>query len=133
MAVIQITLPNPINTSLQAKTSTVATNSSSHVDTGSWDLVYFVNLDADGKQTGDIVKLGECIAVVAGDTTYAVDVQTTGDELLPVSGDYIFFGKNTEIETSGISGYYAEVTMKNDSTEKAELFAVSSELTLSSK
>ena len=90
-------------------------------------------MDADGEQTGNIVKLGECIAVIAGDTTYTVDVQTTGEELLPVSGDYIFFGKNTEIETSGISGYYAEVTMKNDSTEKAELFAVSSELTLSSK
>tara|TARA_B100001059_G_C17774969_1_gene550701 strand:+ start:1013 stop:1414 length:402 start_codon:yes stop_codon:yes gene_type:complete len=133
MATITLTLPNPINTSLQAKTSSVATNSSSHVDTGSWDLVYFVNLDADGKQTGDIVKLGECIAVVAGDNTYTIDVQTTGDELLPVSGDYIFFGKNTEIETSGVAGYYAEVTMKNNSTEKAELFAVSSEVTVSSK
>tara|TARA_R100001463_G_scaffold21108_1_gene50996 strand:- start:34 stop:435 length:402 start_codon:yes stop_codon:yes gene_type:complete len=133
MATITLTLPNPINTSLQAKTSSVATSSSSYVDTGSWDLVYFARLDASGKQIGDIVKLGECIAVVAGDTTYTIDVQTTGDELLPVSGDYIFFGKNTEIETSGVSGYYAEVTMKNDSTKKAELFAVSSEITISSK
>ena len=133
MAVIQITLPNPVNVSLQAKTAGIATDTSSHIDTGSWDLVYFANLDADGKQTGDIVKLGECIAVVEGATTYTVDVQTTGNELLPISGDYIFFGKNTEVENSGLTGYYAEVTMKNDSTQKAELFAVSSQITLSSK
>jgi len=133
MATITLTLPNPINTSLQAKTATVASASSYTTDKGSWDIVYFARLDVAGKQVGDVVKLGECIAVVAGDTTYTVDVQTTGTELLPVSGDYIFFGKNTEIETSGLSGYYVEVLMKNDSTKKAELFAVSSEVTLSSK
>jgi len=133
MATITITLPNPINTSLQAKTATVASSSSYATDKGSWDIIYFVKLDVAGKQVGDIIKLGECIAITAGDTTYTVDVQTTGNELLPEAGDYIFFGKNTEIETSGVAGYYAEVTMKNDSTEQAELFAVSSEIILSSK
>lgn len=133
MATITITLPNPINTSLQAKTATVASSSSYTTDKGSWDIIYFVRLDVAGKQVGDIIKLGECIAITTGDTTYTVDVQTTGNELLPEAGDYIFFGKNTEIETSGVAGYYAEVTMKNDSTEQAELFAVSSEIILSSK
>ena len=114
MATIRITLPLPVNTSLQPKVSTIASDTSNTADSGGWDIIYFVKM-VDGKQSGGVIELGECIAVVAGDTTYTVDVQTTGTELLPVSGDYIFFGKNTEIETSGLSGYYIEVLMKNDS------------------
>jgi len=133
MAVIQITLPNPVNVSLQAKTATVASSSSYITDKGSWDLVYFTKIDVTGKQVGGVVKLGECIAVVTGATTYTIDVQTTGTEILPVSGDYVFFGKNTEVETSGISGYYSEIEMVNDSAKQSELFAVSSQITLSSK
>ena len=133
MAEITITLPNPVNASLQAKLSTVSSSTSQTLDKGSWDIIYFVNLDVAGKQVGEVIKLGECIAVTAGTTTYTVTVQTTGTELLPVSGDYIFFGKNTEIETSGVAGYYSEIEMTNDSTAKAELFAVSSEVAVSSK
>ena len=133
MAEITITLPNPVNASLQAKLSTVSSSTSQTLDKGSWDIIYFVNLDVAGKQVGEVIKLGECIAVTAGTTTYTVIVQTTGTELLPVSGDYIFFGKNTEIETSGVAGYYSEIEMTNDSTAKAELFAVSSEVAVSSK
>ena len=133
MAEITITLPNPVNASLQAKLSTVSSSTSQTLDKGSWDIIYFVNLDVAGKQVGEVTKLGECIAATAGTTTYTVTVQTTGTELLPVSGDYIFFGKNTEIETSGVAGYYSEIEMTNDSTAKAELFAVSSEVAVSSK
>ena len=133
MAVIQITLPNPVNVSLQAKTATVASSSSYITDKGSWDLVYFTKIDVTGKQVGSVIKLGECIAVATGATTYTIDVQTTGTEILPVSGDYVFFGKNTEVETSGVSGYYSEIEMVNDSAKQSELFAVSSQITLSSK
>ena len=52
---------------------------------------------------------------------------------VPNEGDYLFFAKNTNINTPGIMGYYAEVEMINDSTEQAELFTVSSEVNESSK
>ena len=127
MATIRITLPLPVNTSLQPKTSTVSDNSSNVADSGGWDIIYFVKMK-DGKQDGDIIELGECIAVAEGETTYTIDVETDGDEILPTANDYIFFGKNKKISTSSLRGYFAEVEMKNDSTASAELFAVSAEV-----
>ena len=43
------------------------------------------------------------------------------------------FAKNNKVNTSGLTGYYAEVEMKNDSTEEIELYAVNSEVVQSSK
>jgi len=49
------------------------------------------------------------------------------------SSSFIMFKKNEIINNSGLKGYYAEVNFKNNSIEKAELFAVSSEISQSSK
>jgi hypothetical protein len=49
------------------------------------------------------------------------------------SDSFIMFKKNEIINMSGVKGYYAEVKFKNNSTEKTELFAVSSEIVQSSK
>jgi len=132
MATIRITLPNPVNKSLQAKTAAVASDTASQTDSGGWDIIYFVKI-VDGKQSGSIIKLGECIAYTEGTSTYTIDVQTTGNEILPTANDYIFFGKDNKISTSSLNGYYAEVEMTNDSTASAELFAVSAEVVESSK
>ena len=48
-------------------------------------------------------------------------------------GDYIFFMKNNLVEQSSLVGYYNAVTLKNDSPERAELFAVSCNVVESSK
>ena len=136
---IDIKLPLPVNPSLTAKLATVASDTEDSPDTGAWDIVYFSRVNfSTGKQIGEVVRLGECIALTnpsAEDelTTYTIGVQTTGTELLPVAGDYVFFGKDTKINTSGLKGYYAEVEMKNDSNSQAELFSVSSEISVSSK
>tara|TARA_R100001163_G_scaffold65057_1_gene60949 strand:- start:2795 stop:3178 length:384 start_codon:yes stop_codon:yes gene_type:complete len=127
MATIRITLPLPVNTSLQPKLSNVANSTANIADSGGWDIIYFVKM-VNGKQSGDVIELGECIAVVEGTTTYTIDVETDGDEILPTANDYIFFGKNNKISTSSLRGYFAEVEMKNDSTASAELFAVSAEV-----
>ncbi len=127
MATIRITLPLPVNASLQPKVSTVASSTPNTSDSGGWDIIYFVKM-VDGKQSGGVIELGECIAVVQGTTTYTIDVETDGNEILPTANDYIFFGKNNKISTSSLRGYFAEVEMKNDSTASAELFAVSAEV-----
>ena len=132
MATIRITLPNPVNKSLQAKIAAVASNTDSDTDNGGRDIIYFVKM-VDGKQSGDIIQLGECIAYTEGTSTYTIDVQTTGTELLPTANDFIFFGKDNRISTSSLNGYYAEVEMTNDSTASAELFAVTAEVFESSK
>ena len=52
---------------------------------------------------------------------------------LPAANDYIMFEKNKQVNTSGLKGYYADVTFTNYSNNYAELFAISSEVTPSSK
>jgi len=51
----------------------------------------------------------------------------------PSNGGYWFFVKNQIVNMNGLSGYYAEAKFENDSTAKAELYAVSSEVSESSK
>jgi hypothetical protein len=51
----------------------------------------------------------------------------------PQANDLIMFAKNNSVNKSGIKGYYAEVKLKNNSTELVELFSISSEVSPSSK
>ena len=48
-------------------------------------------------------------------------------------GAFIMFSKNNIINLGDVSGYFAEVKLENNSTEKIELFAVGSEISESSK
>jgi hypothetical protein len=49
------------------------------------------------------------------------------------SGSFLMFSKDNRVNSSRLKGYYAEVTMRHSGTKPAELFAVSSEVTESSK
>ena len=60
-----------------------------------------------------------------------VDDSVAGSYGAPKSGDFIMFSKSSQGD-SGVLGYYAEAKFVNDSTEKAELFAVSSEIIINS-
>ena len=51
----------------------------------------------------------------------------------PPMGSFISFAKEKKVNTSSLLGYYADVKFTNDSTKKAELFSVSSEIAESSK
>ena len=51
----------------------------------------------------------------------------------PGIGDFIVFSKNKSVNNTSLIGYYAEVKLKNDSIDAAELFSLSSEITVSSK
>ena len=57
-------------------------------------------------------------------------VQTSNN--LPNTGDFIMFSKNKAVNTSGILGYYAEVTFENTSLKDIELFSIGTEVTISS-
>ena len=56
-----------------------------------------------------------------------------GGAIFVLSNSFISFAKEKKINTSSLLGYYADVKFVNDSTEKAELFSVSSEIAESSK
>ena len=64
-------------------------------------------------------------------TVLALDWDVT--TRIPDRADFIFHVKDHAAHDRGPKGYYAEVTMTNNSTEDAELYAVSSEISESSK
>jgi len=51
----------------------------------------------------------------------------------PPAGSFISFVKDKKVNTTSLLGYYAQVKLKNDSTDKAELFSVGSEISQSSE
>ena len=65
---------------------------------------------------------GSFVIIVNGNTTTP-----------PSPGSYIFFAKDNNVNLSSIKGYYNSVTFKNNSTEKAEMFAAACDITESSK
>ena len=60
-----------------------------------------------------------------------IKVETVINE--PPVDSFIMFQKDRKVNNTSLLGYYAEVKLSNNSTEKAELFALSSEITASSK
>lgn len=120
---------NPVNSSLQAKPTSVAT-ATSNQDAGAWDVIYYAQTTS-GKQTGDVQLLGDCIEISSDRKRISIYVDDT--TILPTHGAYFLFSKSNKVNTSGLVGYYAEVKMNNDSTNEIELFAVSSEAVKTSK
>ena len=50
----------------------------------------------------------------------------------PIIGDYIMFAKDNTKNLSGVIGYYAETNIKTNAATQKELYAVSSEIKISS-
>ena len=53
--------------------------------------------------------------------------------LTPPDNAFIMFSKNKIANNTSLLGYFAEVTLKNNSTTPAELFALNSQIAISSK
>jgi hypothetical protein len=67
-------------------------------------------------------------------------VKEVRDNIVIVEGNYngpstayFCFSKNLGVNKSGLKGYYADISLINNSPKKAELFAISSEIVPSSK
>ena len=96
------------------------------------DMAYFVTPSPSGgfEQSTDTPTLIGRIEVI---TVTSIDVDETIGDGVPGPNDFIMFAKDSEVNLSGLVGYYAEVYIKNNSTEKAEMFSIGSEVTPSSK
>ena len=60
---------------------------------------------------------------IQGNTITVNTITTT-----PVNGYFSFSTKNARIEGGALRGYYAKITLENDSTEPVELFAIESNI-----
>jgi len=88
------------------------------------DIIYY----KDGS-TGEVYKLGKCIAKTATSITCEIPSTTPPPDS---TNDFIFFVKDNSANTSGIIGYHGTVDMEVTSTDKKELFAVNTEVFISS-
>ena len=98
------------------------------------DLAYYVTpstLGGFNQSTSDPTLIGPIEAITA--TSIDVDNGSVVMTTLDNTGDFIMFAKDTSINLSGLVGYYAEVKINNNSTDKAEMFSIASEITVSSK
>ena len=89
------------------------------------DLVYYLDLN------NEKVQLGSCVSVAEDRLSFVVNVLSTARP--PQDNAYFMFNKNNVIHSNGVLGYHATTTFKNTSTEFCELYAVNSEVNLSSK
>ena len=126
MPSINIPFTDPINISVQVG-----------------DTVYAVDVDPAGIAANTFRKESLSQAVEIGPIWQINNQEGLDPNVLPsldvmqvnpwvATGDFIMFSKNKAVNTSGILGYYAEVTLKNYSTKDVELFSVGAGITISS-
>ena len=96
------------------------------------DTAYYID-NVDDTSTsitysfGAPIKIGEITAIGNNNIT----IETFISE--PEEGDFIMFSKDKRANNTSLLGYYAKVKLSNNSPEKAELFALGSEIVISSK
>lgn len=108
MALITLTFSSPINVSVQIG-----------------DVAYYTN-DVNGSS---IVLIGDITDV----TTYTITVNIDNTTVRPTINSFILFSKNNDANINALTGYYAEVQLRNDSTKASEMYSVASEVFVSSK
>lgn len=120
---IIINFDNPLNEAVQADSK---------------DVAYYADVDqttfGDGSTVDfadSVVRLGPIVKVDYVNNNIEVDLEP--NTVLPSVNDFIFFAKDNRANMTSLLGYYNEVEMTNNSTSKAELYAVGTEIVESSK
>jgi|TARA_R110000796_G_scaffold55159_2_gene128635 hypothetical protein len=108
---ITITFANSVNSSIQIG-----------------DSVYYSTIT--NGVTDAPTEVGSITAFTNTTVTCNIDpsASTTG-----LASKFFFFAKDNKANLSSLVGYYAEVVMKNDSTDEIELFQIGSDISESSK
>lgn len=88
------------------------------------DVIYYQD-----SVTSNVYKLGVVTAKTATSITCEISSLTPPPDS---TNDFIFFMKDNDANTSGIVGYHGTVDMEVTSTDKKELFAVNTEVFISS-
>ena len=78
--------------------------------------------------SGDVVSINLLYSINVDDSSFTNPITNS-----LTNSSFISFLKNNQVNKKSVKGYYAEVKFVNNSTEKAELFSVGSEISESSK
>ena len=126
------------NTTLSTKSfSTQGISTVSSTITGNPLVIDFTKNINVSVQVGDTLyfhrgNVSTPIGLIQSLTSTEITAANSGSKALQ-NNDFLFVSKPTDISTSGLTGYYSEVVMTNTSAEKRELFAVNSEIFISSE
>ncbi len=94
------------------------------------DVAYYVEPSQSGgfdQSTAAPTEIGIITTVESNHIKIDNPVNTPPDD------SFIMFRKNNIVNDTSVLGEYVEVTLKNSSSSKAELFSIGSEVALSSK
>ena len=96
------------------------------------DELFYSSSGGSPTSIGVITDIGEKYVEVGGEINGIIQTANTP---IPFDANTMFFmfQKPVEQNVSSLKGYHAEVKFVNTSGEKQELFAVGSEITISSK
>lgn len=108
MDTITLNFPQPLNVSVQVG-----------------DVAYYTN-DINGI---NIVLIGTITAI----TMYSITCDISPSAVRPNLNSFILFSKTNETNINALTGYYAEVQLRNSSPQRAEMYSVASEVFVSSK
>ena len=104
------------------------------------DRINFDEKINDSVQVGDELYWTTVSGTTIGTPNPIGTITGIGDKYIEVAsvgsatpGDFFMFRKPVGENVSSLKGYYAEATFTNSSLTKQELFAVGSEVTMSSK
>ena len=126
MATVTLTFANKINESCQVG-----------------DTAYYVTTSAQGGFTTSLnssdpttenvyVKIGTVKSINDPRLIMVCNTSLTTAQI-PTTNHFIFFSKDNIANMTTTLGYYAEVTLKNNSTQEAELFSIGCDIFESSK
>jgi hypothetical protein len=102
------------------------------------DTAWYVNTGQaggyDAAQSSFAKKLGVVKDIINQNENNKIIVSNNFSNETPnLDNVFIMFSKDNRANTSSLVGYYAEVSLENNSKDKIELFAVGSEVSQSSK
>ena len=88
-----------------------------------------------GNSSNQVYKIGVVKSIAHSESDDKVYIVTQNDGYInpPPTNSFIFFSKDNVVNVSALKGYYGQMKFVNTSNEPAELYAVSCEVTESSK
>ena len=122
MGTFTITLSGDINSSLSIGDTIFTCGVANVTDAGGTDSTI-------DKNSGALTLRGTVTAINNTTNVISVDDGGTAVTANALEDNMALFAKDGVVNTSGISGYYTTVKMKNNSTSEAKLFSVGSEVT----
>tara|TARA_Y100001937_G_scaffold114973_1_gene165299 strand:- start:1155 stop:1496 length:342 start_codon:yes stop_codon:yes gene_type:complete len=96
------------------------------------DCAYFVPTTTSSNfnvNSSSVQKIGIITSIIHASNTIVTD----GSGAAPSNGDFILFSKDNKVNMTSLLGYYASTTIRNNSTDKSELFNISADYIESSK